>query len=624
MRNQKSTTERFAYVQNAFKKDNFVVKNLNEDDRFKHCQYVTPQGYVEYQGQIGVLGEHAHAKNTVTGEPKKAFYLEGTNVQMGFLLGLMAEPDVSKMVNDYIDKVVFYFFHAEKLANTIVGYLIGRAFVDIMEKATKVMEQDIPQEYKDEMQGIYEGCKAINDHTKVNTKKLRVLNVGVDCLLSHIYTGKVFIDGIQVASLFLKVPHMCHAFSICGDIVENNGHLFGRNFMFPTADVWQDTACVIIYNPEGQGMMPIVSQTAPGMVGSPAAMNINGAAIGVDMSPTMFCNPHRPGLNSLMLNRDCMDRCATTQDVVNRMIDAPRGVSWLYPVADGETDKACIVETGYNTGDDPFPYFDFINPDWFKEQLPDENFINNMREKYHTPAPQKGLMARWNDYTYPVEYTRQFNANLWKAYNQKFLPQLSEKAREFVGVLEKKFPFLKDIIQFVAKDILKGFTNVQHFPFYEGDNGFIDNMFTAHNCPGPFYFAPQRGDQSNLLVVSNHNITPEMRLTAMSEWITFLAGGDLNDLQWRYDILGHQLKQACAGNQKIDKDTAWRIINNLSTDPSYHYFTYYNRGMMEEWQKCQVQGSVTLCDLKSKSFTTLFGYYGDDHITITLPNYIDN
>ena len=422
---------------------------------------------------------------------------------------------------------------------------------------------------------------------------------------------------------------MCHAYSVSGDVVENNGHFFGRNFMFPTADVYQDTACLIIYNPDnpsgtGQTVLPIVSQTAPGMVGSPAAMNSNGAAIGVDMLPGMLCNPDRPGLNSLLLNRDCMDHCPTTEDVVNRMIDAPRGVSWLYPVADGQTGKACIVEAGANIGDDPFPYFDYITPGFFKDFLPDEKYIAEMREKYKTPAPQRGLMARWNDYNYPMDYL-DFNSKLWNSFNKEFLNQLSVKAKELVKELEEKFPDLKPKIELLVEDLSKSFDNVQYYPFYvENERSFINNMYVDKNCPGPYYFAPQRESRSNVLVVSNHAITPEMRLTSMNEWITFLSLGDCNDIQWRYDILNYQLQQAIdnAGNKKIDKDIAWKIINNLTPDPENDFYLYYNRGMLDNWKEIQVHGSVSLCDLKARTFKSLFGYYGDEPIEITLSNYI--
>jgi len=622
---QKSIEERFDFLKNAFLKDNFNVKNLKEDERLKNCQYVTPQGFINFQGKIGILAEHITAKNTVTGQPKRAFYLEGNNYQMGFQMGLIAEPDVSTMATDYIEKVVFYFFNAEKLANNLIGHLIGKVIVDIMEKATSLMEKDIPQVYKDEMAGIYEGCRAINADTKVTVDRLRVLNVGVDCLLAHVYSGKIKIEEVTIPPFVLKVPHMCNAFSVCGDNVVDNNHYFGRNFMFPTADIWQDTACVVIYNPDspgGQKVLPIVSQTAPGMVGAPVAMNFKGAAIGVDMNPTMFCNPERPGLNSLLLNRDCMDHCPTTQDVVDYMVDAPRGVSWLYPVADGQTDLACIVEAGYNIEDEPFPYYTFVKPDWFVQNLPDETFILNMREKYRTPAPRKGLIPRWSDYQYPEEYLH-FNRQLWDLYNQKFLPQLQAQAQDFINQLINKFHFLKNSIQSLAQDILKGFNNVQFYHFYERRNGFINNIYVDKNCPGPYYFAPKRNADPNLTVVSNHNISPEMRLTAMNEWITFLAGSDNNDVQWRYDILNYQLLNALENGQKICKDNAWRIINNLSPDPSYPFFTYYNRGLLDEWQKCQVHGSVTLCELKGKTFTSLFGYYGDEPVTITLPRYIN-
>ena len=184
---------------------------------------------------------------------------------------------------------------------------------------------------------------------------------------------------------------------------------------------------------------------------------------------------------------------------------------------------------------------------------------------------------------------------------------------------------LEPIIQLLAKDFLKGFNNVQYYPFYiENKESFINNMYEDKNCPGPYYFPPQRENQSNVLVVSNHAITTEMSLTSMTDWITLLSSGDINDIQWRYDLMNYKLQQAMnnAENKKIDKNDAWKIINNLSPDPENSSYLYYNRGMLDYWKEIQVYGSITLCDLKAKTLKSLFGYYGDDPIEITLSNYV--
>jgi hypothetical protein len=407
------------FLKKAFAKDGFNVISFQGDNRLKSLPYVTDKGYMEYEGKIGVLAEHKTAVNSVTGEPKRAYYVEGTHYQMGFLLGLMAEPTVERMITEFADNIVLSFFKSDESGQLFGSSLftkLEKLFVELIGKATEeIMGDDIPQVYQNEMEGIYDGCKVVNpeisgeEQKKKFMEKLWAINFGHDLLIAHIYTGEIFVKE-KIPHFLLKVPIMCNAYSLCGDVVEGNKHYMGRDFMFPTANVYQDTACLIIYNAEseeGETFLPMVSQTAPGIFGSMAAMNTEGVSIGVDMSPSQLCNPARPGINSLALSRDCIEHCPTIEDLVAHMVDSPRGVSWLYPAADGKSDRDCIIEAGCNTGDEPFPYFKYL-PHYYKKHLEekglDENYITQMREKYGTPAPQKGLI--------PLNLTRNCGTSL--------------------------------------------------------------------------------------------------------------------------------------------------------------------------------------------------------------------
>ncbi|NIM15400.1 MAG: hypothetical protein GTO45_25765, partial [Candidatus Aminicenantes bacterium] len=408
---------------------------------------------------------------------------------------------------------------------------------------------------------------AVNHDSKANRDSLWGLNFGIDFLLAHIYTGALFVDE-NIPPFLLKAPIMCNAYSLFGEIA-NGKHYFGRDFMFPTAGVYQDTACLVIYNQTelpGKKWLPIVSQTAPGMVGSVAAMNSEGVAIGVDMSPTKLCNPARPGLNSLALNRDCMIHCDTIDKVVSHVEALPRGVSWLYPVSDGKSDKSCIIEAGANIGDAPFPYFDFLS-DYYKENLKElnEDYITRMREKYRTPAPQAGMMVRWPDYKYPKDYITDFNKKMWKLYNDDFRKRMKKFGSDIItGLISSILNPLNPIkaLEGLEKAIADLLKKIKYNPDVFGEKGYIDKTWKDHNCPGPFYFAPQREDHDNVVLVSNHCITPEMRLTAMNEWVAFVAAGSINDIQWRYDELNCEILDAIGfakeSKRPINKDRAWR------------------------------------------------------------------
>ncbi|UCH98574.1 MAG: hypothetical protein JSV88_17470 [Candidatus Aminicenantes bacterium] len=633
----------FEFLKKAFSQDGFNVKNFKEDKRLKNLPYVTPKGYMEFEGKIGLLAEHKTSVNSVTGEPKKTYYVEGTHKQMGFLLGLMAEPEVSRMATEFAANIPMSFFRSEELSQTSDSSLFDKLkelFVELIGKAArKDIGADIPEEYQEEMEGIYEGCKEVNPELKGDQQKekfmqkLWAINFGHDLAMAHIYTGEIFAKK-KIPPFLLRVPIMCNAYSIYGDVVEGGKHYFGRDFMFPTGNVYQDTACLIIYKPEaeeGKTFLPIVSQTAPGIFGSMAALNIEGVAIGVDMTPSQLCNPARPGINSLALDRDCMEHCPTIEDVVSHMVKAQRGVSWLYPVADGKSDKTCIVEAGCNIGDEPYPYFKYL-PKYYKKKLKDlnEDYILQMREKYGTPTPQKGLIPRWGDYTYPMDYITDFNEKIWNIFYKDPIYKLRRGIFDIIKDLIMLIfsPSVYKLLKIFREELKELFRHVPYDPRQFGEDGYINKTWTDQNCPGSFYFAPQRETLSNVTVVSNHPITPEMRLTAMNEWVALAAASELNGMQWRYDEVNKELLQAIAkakdpeNPQLITEDTAWRIINFLSPEPGYKFPTFRNpKGA--SWKTRQVHGSVSLFELKERKIKSLFGYYGDEPITITLPNYIE-
>lgn len=628
---QTTIEERFELLVKAFEKDNFDVKNLKKDPQYAGNPYVSEQGYMIYQGKIGLLAESRDAINVVTKAKKRVYYLEGSNYQMGYVLGLLAEPEVSRMTNEFAENMLTAFFKSSdsQRAEGLFDY-IKKIIVGLIGDLTKTMKPDIPDCFKDEISGLLNGCERANPKTKVREDALYALNFGFDFLLSHVYTGKVFAEK-KIPPFLLNIPVMCNAYSVYGDVVRDSKHYFGRDFMFPPAGVYQDTACLIIYNPDpipDQKKLLSVSQTAPGIVGSMAVMNIEGMAIGVDMSPTYLCTPERPGLNSLMLLRDCMEHCATFDEVVNHVLKAPRGVSWLYPIADGKTDQAAVLETGANIGSQPFPYLQHL-PDHYKKGLQKqqpaltEAYITQKQEKYRNKPPENGMITRKADYTYPSDYISDFNKRLWDLFNSDSWPRLEELAGDLISDLaailkhESVEQLLKTLLE-EAKELLQ---KVPYDSSYFTERGYINKTWTDKHCPGPFYFAPQRETEPYMALVSNHNISPEMRLMAMQEWVALVAGSNLNDIQWRYDELNNELLQAIDDAQKgvkIDHAKALDLIDFLR--PTGKFPTYRNKDGGDP-DKIVIHGSISLCELKEKVIDSHFGYYGDKWVTIHLPYY---
>jgi hypothetical protein len=561
---------RLAWWESAFEKDGFAIRARAEGN-----------------GAFGVMAEHATVRNAATGAPKRAYLLQGGAYQRGWQMGYLAEPLVSRMCGEYEDRVVFAFFD-EKAAKESVLAPVRELLTRILVGAAAHALADIPEEYLAEMDGIVEGCRAANMGTTVQRDRLVALNVGIDALLAHVYTGRLFRER-EAAPEMLRTPIGCNAFVLAGPAAAGRV-LFGRDFMFPTAGIFQDTACLVITLPDSEEGRPFVNQAAPGFVGCMTGMNSAGLAMGVNMLPSSLCDPARPGLNSLLLVRDCVQHCGSAAEALERIGGARRGVSWLYPVADAGG-AAFMVETGRSLADgEPFPPLEEV-PACYRRLLPDAGFMAKARVKYGSARPHGGLMVRGLGWRYPTEYLA-LNEKLWRAWSDGWTALRGER---------RPIPYPHDAF---------------------GERGFINARWTDRNCPGPFYFAPQRESRPDVLVATNHSLCPEMRITAMSEWIALLSSSLQNDIQWRYDELNRQVLDALDASPKgLDFAKAWALVDFLS--PGRAFPAYYNPKKDPCWQRIPVSGSVTLCDLGARLMASKFGCHGDAPVSIKLENYLD-
>jgi hypothetical protein len=387
---------------------------------------------------------------------------------------------------------------------------------------------------------------------------------------------------------------MCNGFAVFGDAADS--HYFGRDYMFPTAGVFQDAACLILYNPSGEDgstELPTVSTTAPGMVGSIAVMNSKGVAGGVDMSPAGNCNVKDPGMHLLMLLRRSIAQGHSAEAAVELMVESPRGSTWNYIIADGGNDRACVVEAGMSA-----ETLDFLSfpPRDLRRYLPDEEFLKN-----HPSAEfRNGLMVRWNDYEYPRAYVDNYNERLWELYN--------------------KNPWID---------------NIRLYPDAFEELGYINKTPDEENCPRSFYFAPQRERRDDMVMAINHFVIPEMRLCGMWPFTTRVAGRHLNDIQWRYDELNYRILVACQGDPNegsqphhgsgsgrvITHDVARDLIDFLAPDKDFPHY-YASAPKSTDGKATVIGGSVSLFDLKLLTVESHFGYYCDEWVKLSLKNYV--
>jgi hypothetical protein len=147
------------------------------------------------------------------------------------------------------------------------------------------------------------------------------------------------------------------------------------------------------------------------------------------------------------------------------------------------------------------------------------------------------------------------------------------------------------------------------------------------NCPDGYYFAPQREDKDDVLIATNHYLSPSLRLCAMDAWTNKLTKDHNSDIQWRYDRLNDLILGAYGA---IGEAEAWHFINFIASEPGSDTPDYYHNAPDVDYVDAQgvarktkeIPGMTSLCELKEMRLRSRYGYYADGEVTITLPNYL--
>lgn len=551
----------FKNIYKAFAADGFIVNKR---------AYTT-------SGRLGVKAIHITAKNRDDGKRKTSYYVEGTPYERGYLLGLLAEAEISDMAVNFVDNIIFDFIGLEFLNSCpfLKKFLV--ALIYELSQSTWISQ---PPHVHDEVSGMLEGCKKINPYTRVTLPRVSVMNVGIDVLCALIYTGRFLYKQVpQLEPKDIRLAMMCNAFSVFGESA-GGGHFFARDFMFATGGVLQNNLTHIIHHPQNdvgsiQKLYPYVSITAPGIVGSISAMNIQGVAAGLNMSPAANCDPEHIGINSLLLLRECILRGGSGYEAAQVIQKAKRGVTWNYIISDGLNDTACTVEAGAS-----WNHLNFLSypSKSILPYLPDSTFLS-----FNNAVPmQNGAMVRWCGASFSESYFK-FNRELWQYYKSKYDPRIRLYTDAFLP------------------------------------SGFINRTQEEKNCPSSLYFAPQRTEE-DVFITTNHFLLPHMRLCAMDPWTALIVKGYTNDIQWRYDELNNQIQQTLVKQGSINYQAAKNLAEFLAPYGKIPQY-YKNNPKSKDGKDLRIEGCVSLFDLKKRTVESHYGFYSDKWVKTTLPAY---
>ncbi|MGI5918292.1 MAG: hypothetical protein ACOX8N_01330 [Christensenellales bacterium] len=536
---------------------------------------VARHAYTE-TGRLGLMARHISASNYDTGEKKAAYYLEGTAYERGYLMGLLAEPQIADMAVNFAENIVFDQIGLDFLNRFA---LLKKMLVELVYELTQSAWQALPAHVHDEAAGMLDGCRRSNRNTQVTMRRLITLNAGVDTLLALVYTGGMLREHVpRLTAEDIRLKLMCNAFTALGPAA-SGGHYFARDFMFASGEVLQNNVAHIIHKPEGRASergFAHVNVTAPGIIGSFSVMNERGVAGGINLSPAANCDPQRAGMNSLLLLRDCVMKGGSAREAASVILRTRRGVPWNYVLSDGGTDTACTVEAGAS-----WAHTDYMSypPPQIRPYLPGAAFL----ERYPYAPIKDGVAIRWYGEPVPQEYLH-FNPGLWQIWNATNAPRIT-----------------------LHPDALE-------------PDGFINRTPYEKNCPSTQYFPPER-PLPGVFLTSNHFLTPAMRMCSMDGWVAAVTRGHANDIQWRYDALREQLRKTLQREGTIGFKSAKQLADFLAPYGAYPEY-YRDKPRSRDGRALRVEGCVSVFDLKAKVVESHYGYFTDEWVRTTLPTYL--
>ena len=107
----------------------------------------------------------------------------------------------------------------------------------------------------------------------------------------------------------------------------------------------------------------------------------------------------------------------------------------------------------------------------------------------------------------------------------------------------------------------------------------------------------------------------------MYPWTASVIGNKINDIQWRYDELNNQILTSLEKYGSIDFYTARKLIDFLAPYGKHPWY-YVDNPKSRDGKEIRIEGCTSIFDLKNGIVDSHFGYYCDEWVRITLPNYV--
>jgi hypothetical protein len=367
----------------------------------------------------------------------------------------------------------------------------------------------------------------------------------------------------------LKFPVWgCNELAVTASATATGETYHGRDFMFSTADTYQDCAVMAVYLPDTG--YPFATVTVPGFIGQSTAINSEGLSAGQDICMVGVAGI-TPGVGSMLVIRDIAQNSANLDEAVSRMRAIPRGMPWIYFIVDDERDSrwgnAVELETITNQyqikGPEKLKLWEQALMLPYILKLDDEQLVDGYIDR--------GVMVRGMTWQYPEKFTG------------------------------------------IGNDALDH-TNLQAYKDYYGEG---------------MHFPMQHETDSDFVAAANHFIIPRLTMLHYDPvvYLGYFLTGQLPESVWRYENMENNFAENKGkityfgdGDYPETGSTGWHI-DFLNTKRDYPWF--YRGKDLSKPENTAVDGHHAAINNDKRIITGLFGYMTDPWVKVELMDFVN-
>lgn len=262
--------------------------------------------------------------------------VQGTPYQMGYQHGYLLADRIYRMINETLLATIAYIAKQTGNDNDTAEHMFW--------EGRKIAEPFLPEEFREEMQGITDGVNAAG--VAVSLEQIMLWNTNYDqwCIYCHpnYRTHNGIKKNIHHNTMFTPVGGGCSSFCAWDEHAGGDGKLiFGKNEDNFNMPAQLENRIMIVASPQnGYGH---IFMSYPGMIGLDGGFNEAGLEVMTQLNSMQY--ETMAGCGIAIFTRLLLTHASTLDESIDIFNNTPRCAGIAYHVADANAKEAVVVET---------------------------------------------------------------------------------------------------------------------------------------------------------------------------------------------------------------------------------------------------------------------------------------